>query len=446
MGELYQRVEAADERYELKALDLLGSEDSEAALLGFVEEEASAPFDLESGPLIRARLLCLGTEDHALLITMHHIVSDGWSSAILSRELMSFYDGFKRGESVSPEALPIQYADYAAWQRQWLSDAVLAEHGEYWKKALAGAPAAISLPLDRERPAQQDYSGASVAFGLDEQLTEGLKALSQRHGATLFMTVLAAWSIVLSRLASQEDLVIGVPSANRGRLEIEGLIGFFINTFALRVDLTGAPTVGELLRRVKGVVLGAQAHQDLPFEQVVELVKPVRSLRHSPVFQVMLAWQNNESPRIDLAELEVSGIPIASTPAKFDLTLELGEVKGHIRGSFTYARALFDRSTVERWGSYLLDVLRHMVADEGQVAGAISFLPVAERQKLLVEWNATEAEYPQDRCIHELFEAQVERSPDATAVVYEDSTVSYRELNERANRLAHHLVKPGGEA
>ena len=292
-GEVYQRI-GPDIGFALVREDWRGLPDRQSQLLDCICEEAGAPFDLEQGPLIRGRLIRLEDDEHVLLVTMHHIVSDGWSMGVFRRELSALYKAFSRGESDPLPPLAIQYADYAAWQRQWLSGERLAEQSSYWQRTLADAPAVIDLPSDRHRPEQQDFSGDTVPLVLDEALTAGLQALSRRHGLTLFMTVLAGWALVLSRLSNQEEVVIGTPSANRGRLEIEGLIGFFVNTLALRVNLSASPTVTELLDRVKDVALQAQANQDLPFEQVVDLIKPVRSLSHTPVFQVMFAWQNNE--------------------------------------------------------------------------------------------------------------------------------------------------------
>ena len=417
--------------------------DGQERLTGYVREEASAPFDLERGPLIRGRLIRVSDEEHVLLITMHHIVSDGWSMGVFRRELSALYKAFSRGESDPLRPLAIQYADYAAWQRQWLSGERLAEQSSYWQRTLADAPAVIDLPADRHRPVQQDFSGDTVPLVLDEALTAGLQALSRRHGLTLFMTVLAGWALVLSRLSNQEEVVIGTPSANRGRLEIEGLIGLFINTLALRVDLSGSPTVEQLLERVKTTALEAQANQDLPFEQVVDLIKPVRSLNHTPIFQVMFAWQNNEVGVLDLPGLEVSGVGGGRQAAQFDLTLSLRESGGQIVGGLNYATALFDRETIERWSGYLNKVLSEMVADASRPAAMLPLLSAAERNQLLIEWNATAAEYPKDKCIHELFEEQVSRDPAATAVIYEDQSLTYGELNARANRLAHHLRNLG---
>ncbi|MCA1371930.1 AMP-binding protein, partial [Bradyrhizobium sp. BRP14] len=263
------------------------------------------------------------------------------------------------------------------------------------------------------------------------------------HGTTLFMTVLAAWAAVLSRLSGQDDLVIGVPSANRGRREIEELIGFFVNTLAVRIDLSGAPSVSDLLERTRRTALAAQEHQDLPFEQVVEIAKPPRALDHTPLFQVMLAWQNEAGERFDLPGLSVEAAGSAYDEVKFDLELSIGECGEEIAGTFGYATALFDRATIERQRGYLLALLRAMLADARQTVGRIDILPAEERTYLLEELNRTQADYPSERCIHELFEAQVQKAPDAVAVVYEDERLSYGELNAEANRLAHHLIGLG---
>ncbi|MER9332382.1 condensation domain-containing protein, partial [Mesorhizobium sp. M0488] len=274
-----------------------------AALSDLCREEAHTPFDLSRGPLMRARLIRLADEEHVFLLTQQHIVSDGWSMGVLMRELNSLYRAFVAGQDDPLPPLAIQYPDYAAWQRQWLSGERLQTQAQYWRNALSGAPARLALPTDRPRPAQQSFAGAGVPVVIDAALTRGLKRLASQHGTTVFMTVLAAWAAVLSRLSGQDDVVIGVPSANRGRREIEELIGFFVNTLALRVDLSGAPSLAQLLERTRRTALAAQEHQDLPFEQVVEIVKPPRALDHTPLFQVMLAWQNNTVGSLDLPGL-----------------------------------------------------------------------------------------------------------------------------------------------
>ncbi|MBV9109238.1 MAG: amino acid adenylation domain-containing protein, partial [Gemmatimonadetes bacterium] len=331
---------------------------------------------------------------------------------------------------------------------------VLREQAAYWRETLAGAPELLELPADHARPARQDFSGGLVGIGLGEGLTAGLKALGQRHGATLFMTLLAGWAAVLSRLSGQDDVVVGTPTANRGRAEIEGLIGFFVNTLAVRVDLSGSPSVSEVLARVKARALGAQQHQDIPFEQVVELVQPVRSLSHTPLFQVMFTWQNAPEGELELSGLEAPepapgtepaarAEAAARTTAKFDLSLALAERDGRIAGVVEYAAALFERATVERFLGYLRRTLEEMVEDESRPVNRLSLLPEAERRLVVEEWNATGAAYPSGVCVHELFEAQAERTPAGTAVVFEGEPLSYAELNARANRLAHHLRSLG---
>ncbi|MGF6547484.1 amino acid adenylation domain-containing protein [Paraburkholderia youngii] len=424
--------------------DLRERPDAAAALVALCAEEACTPFDLAHGPLIRGRLIRLSEEEHVFLLTQHHIVSDGWSVGVLVRELSQLYRAFEGGQDDPLPPPAIQYPDYAAWQRQWLSGERLQRQAQYWREALSGAPSMLALPTDRPRPARQSFAGATVPVEIDAELTRELRRLGRQHGTTLFMTVLAGWAAVLSRLSGQDDIVIGVPSANRGRREIEELIGFFVNTLALRVDLSGGPDVATLLERTRRTALGAQEHQDLPFEQVVEIVQPPRALDHTPLFQVMLAWQDNALGRLDLPGLGVEEV-VDNAPGqvRFELELNVGECDGTIVGTLGYATALFDESTVRRQRDYLLALLRAMVADAGQPVERIDILPAAERRYLLEELNRTEVAYPSERCIHELFEAQVRRAPEAVALVHENERLSYGELNARANRLAHHLVGLG---
>jgi amino acid adenylation domain-containing protein len=318
------------------------------------------------------------------------------------------------------------------------SDIVQAQR-DYWQRTLAGAPAVLELPTDHRRPIRQDYAGAFVALELDERLTAGLKTLSQRHDVTLLTTLLAGWAALLSRLSGQDDVVIGAPVANRGRAEVDPLIGFFVNSLALRVDLFGEPVVGELLQRVNARVFEAQHNQDLPFEQVLEIVRPPRSPAHRPVFQVMFAWQNAGESDLDLAGLTVAPVRPPYPVSTFDLTLSLAEAGGCVAGKLEYATALFDRATAERYVGYLRRLLDAMVADDAGVVDHLPLLSEAERYQLLVAWNATEADYPQEKCVHEVFEAQAAQRPDAIAVVHNDAQLTYAELNARANRLAHHL-------
>ncbi|MVT56032.1 amino acid adenylation domain-containing protein, partial [Bradyrhizobium yuanmingense] len=422
--------------------DLRQRPDAEAALLDLCHEEERTPFDLAQGPLIRGRLVWLADEEHVFLLTQHHIVSDGWSMGVLVRELSQLYRAFEAGQDDPLPPLAIQYPDYAAWQRQWLSGERLQKQAKYWRNALSGTSRLV-LPTDRARPAQQSFAAASIPVVIDADLTRDLKRLSRQHGTTLFMTVLAGWAAVLSRLSGQDDLVIGVPSANRGHRELEELIGFFVNTLALRLDLSGEPSVSELLERTRRTALGAQEHQDLPFEQVVEIVQPPRALDHTPLVQVMLAWENNAVGSLDLPGLSVEAAGKGFDQVKFDLELSLSEQGEEIAGTLSYATALFDQATIERQRGYLLALLRAMAADAGQAVGRIDILSAEERSYLLEELNRTAAAYPSERCIHELFEAQVQKAPEAVAVVHEDERLSYGELNARANRLAHHLIALG---
>jgi amino acid adenylation domain-containing protein len=445
-----QRIVPVEEsRFPLAEHDLSGDPEAQRELGRLLGEEARTPFDLARGPLIRGLLIRLAEDDHVLHVTMHHIVSDGWSMGVFTRELSALYGAFRRGQPDPLAPLPVQYADYAAWQRRWVEGDVLQAQAEYWTETLAGAPALLELPTDRPRPARQDHAGGAVGVDLGEELTAALKALSQRHGTTLFMTLLAGWAAVLARLSGREDVVVGTPSANRGRAEIEGLIGFFINTLALRVDLSGSPTVAELLAQVRARSLGAQQNQDIPFEQVVELVQPARSLAHSPLFQVMFTWQNASEGRLELPGLRLGAVGSASPQlssqptARFDLSLSLGEAGGRIVGSVVYATALFERATAERHLAYLRRVLEAFAADDQQAVDALPLLPEAERRRVVEEWNATDAAYPRELCIHELFEAQVARAPDAVAVVFDGGELTRAELNARANRLAHHLIGRG---
>ncbi|WP_043228285.1 condensation domain-containing protein, partial [Burkholderia glumae] len=414
-----------------------------------LEAQACAPFDLERGPPIRGQLVRLGPDDHALLLTLHHIAADGWSMGVLTRELAAFYEAGRRAAPAPLPPLPLQYADYAAWQRRLLDGEALQEQAAYWRDALSNAPALLSLPTDRPRPARQDFAGATVPVRLDAALGTALKALSLRHGATLYMTLLAGWAVVLARLSGQDEVVIGSPAANRLRAETEGLIGFFVNTLALPLDLSGGPSVAELLRRVRARTLEAQARQDLPFEQVVELVKPLRSLSHSPLFQVMFAWQNVELPALALPGLRLEPLAPVRASAKFDLTLELGEADGAIVGTLEYATALFDRATAARHVGYLERVLREMTAREQEPVAALPMLGDAERRRLLEAHNRTGAAYPFVPSVAALVEAQVRRTPDAPAVAQcspEDGAervLSYAQLDQQANALAHHLIARG---
>jgi amino acid adenylation domain-containing protein len=406
--------------------------------------EATERFDLSTGPLIRGQLLRLGPEKHLLLITQHHIISDGWSIGVLVREVAALYGAFSQGQPNPLPALPIQYADYAVWQRQWLQTEVLHEQVGFWRAHLAGAPGLLELPHDRQRPAVQSYAGGRVGLTLSGQLTAGLRRLSQRHGVTLFMSLLTGWAALLSRISGQSDLVIGTPVANRQRSELESLVGFFANTLALRVHLENDPSVTELLAQIRASTLEAYAHQDLPFAQLVEALQPARSLSYNPIFQAVLAFDNAPGERVlSLPGLKVSEFKPPHSSAKFDLTLLLRDVGERIEGALEYATDLFERASIERMATHLHTLLEAMVADDQQRISTLQLLSQAERQQLLMGFNQTYRPYPSQKCIHELFEDQVARTPEAVAVIFEDRHLSYGEINAHANQLAHHLIALG---
>ena len=424
-------------------LQRLAEEEQAAEVQRLTEEEAQRAFDLVNGSLLRVALLQLGEQSHVLLLTMHHIVSDGWSIGIFLRELSGLYATFSRGDASSLPNLPIQYADFAYWQRQWLSGEVLESQLSYWKQQLQGIPPLLELPTDRPRPPAQTFQGRSESFELSAELTRKLKTLTQKSQVTLFMFLLGAFAVLLSRYTGQEDIVIGSPIANRNRLETESSIGFFVNTLVLRTNLTGEPTFQELLGQVRQVALDAYAHQDVPFEQVVEVLKPERSLSHSPLFQVMFALRNTPKEQLELPDLTLIPLEIESVVAKFDLTLLMEETEQGLKGVWQYNTDLFDVATICRMSGHFQILLERIVTNPQQRVSEFSIVTEAERHQLLVEWNDTRAEFPQNKCIHELFEEQVEKTPDAVAVVFEDEQLTYRELNVRANQLAHYLHKLG---
>ncbi|MUH00601.1 amino acid adenylation domain-containing protein, partial [Scytonema sp. UIC 10036] len=412
--------------------------------------QSQRPFDLANEPLFRATLVVLSETEHILLVCMHHIVSDGWSIGVFVQELAALYNAFCQGQPSLRDAtqtplapLPIQYADFALWQRQWLQGDVLQSQLAYWQQQLANAPAFLSLPTDRPRPAVQTFSGAHQEFTFSVELTRALTQLSQQQGVTLFMTLLAAFDTLLYRYSGTEDILVGSPIANRNRSELEGLIGFFVNTLVLRTDLSGNPSFDELLARVRHMTIDAYAHQDLPFEMLVEALQPQRDLSHTPLFQVMLVLQNAPMTQVELNRLTVSSLPTQSTTAKFDLTLSMENTADGLVGVWEYNTGLFDSSTIERMTGHFQTLLEGIVANPQQRISQLPLLTEVEQQQLLLECNSTSVEYPQDKCIYQLFESQVQRSPNAVALVYENQQLTYHELNCRANQLAHHLRSVG---
>ncbi|HEJ9140016.1 TPA: amino acid adenylation domain-containing protein [Serratia marcescens] len=423
--------------------DLRGRQDAQSQARQLAQRLTEAPFDLTQGPLVRAALIRLADEEHLFLLTCHHIISDGWSTGILLRDLGALYGALRRGDADPLPPLTLQYADYAAWQRRYLTPERLAAQAQYWRETLSDAPALLTLPTDRPRPTVQSFSGGEVPIAIDAELTQALRQFSRQHGGTLFMTVLAAWSLVLTRMAGQQELVIGTPEANRGRLETESLVGFFVSTLALRIDLRDDPDLPTLIARIRHTVLTAQENRDLPFEQVVELVNPPRHLGYTPLFQVMLAWQDGSVRDISLPGLQAESAELGYQIAKYDLTLDLAERDEQISGTLNFATALFDRATAERYGVYLVQVLRAMATNATQPASHLDLLPAAERELLLYGWNRTAEVYPAQSSAHVLFEQWAQRTPDAVAVVNDRDSLSYAQLNAHANQLAHQLIAQG---
>jgi amino acid adenylation domain-containing protein/non-ribosomal peptide synthase protein (TIGR01720 family) len=382
-------------------------------------------------------------------MTMHHIVSDGWSSGVLVREIASLYNAFLSGKPSPLERLPVQYADFACWQRQWLQGEVLETQLGYWTKQLGDSPPLLALPADRPRPAYQTDHGGRVLFTLPQGLYAALKSLGDREGATLFMTLLAGFKALLFRYTGQDDISIGTPIANRNRAEIERMIGCFINTLVLRTDLSGDPTFGELLHRVRKASLEAYMHQDLPFEMVVDALKLDRDTSYSPLFQVMFILQNAPMEDLDLAGLKIRPMEVETGVSTFDLTLVIGGDEAGLSGSFEYNSDLFDAATIERMATHFRAVLEGATSDPDRSLSCLPLLRQEEKEVFLDKWGKAEASYPRDACVHHLFEARVALTPDATALVVPAidgagcRMMSYRELNRRSNRLAHRLRRVG---
>jgi len=431
--------------FSLQMSDLRGlpASEREEQANQLAREEAMRPFDLAQGPLMRASLLQLDNEEYLLLLTMHHIISDGWSMGVLVREVAVLYEAFAAGKSSPLAELPIQYADFADWQREWMQGAALEQQLAYWRKQLAGTLPVLQLPSDRPRPASQTFRGATHRFTLSKELTRALLELSGREGATLFMTLLAAYQTLLYRYTGQEDITVGSPIANRNMAEIEELIGFFVNTLVLRTDMTDA-SFRDLLARVRQAAVDAYANQDVPFEKLVEELQPERNLSYSPLFQVMFVLQNTPMSTLTLPGLMLQMLELDSSTAKFDLTLTMMETPDGLAGQMQYNSDLFDQATIERMTEHFATLLQSIVGNPDQSISKLPMLSQQERNQLLTEWNATkkQAVVPA-QCVHQLFEEQVERTPDAIAVVFEGEQLTYRELNRRANRLAHHLRKMG---
>ncbi|WP_422889303.1 non-ribosomal peptide synthase/polyketide synthase [Pseudomonas chlororaphis] len=428
------------------SVDIALAEADEAQLKTLVEAEIAWPFDLERGPLLRVKLLRLSEEEHVLVLVQHHIVSDGWSMQIMVDELVQLYAAYSQDQDLQLPVLPIQYADYAAWQRGWMDAGERERQLDYWMKQLGGEQPVLELPFDHQRPAVQSHRGARLGIALDPLLATQLKAMAQQQGVTLFMLLLASFQTLLHRYSGQEDVRVGIPIANRNRVETERLIGFFVNTQVLKADIDGQMTVAQLLQQVKQRALEAQAHQDLPFEQLVEALQPERSLSHNPLFQVMFNHQTDaRGARAEqqLPGLRVEGLEWDSRTAHFDLDLDIQEAEEGIWASLGYALDLFEPATVERMARHWQNLLQAMVADPRQSIGQLNLLDSAERQQILTLWDRTDSGFPAKRLVHELVADQARNNPDAVAVIFGERHLTYGELERSANRLARALIARG---
>ncbi|MBV8476058.1 MAG: amino acid adenylation domain-containing protein, partial [Acidobacteria bacterium] len=431
--------------FEIPIIDLSNQPLSqrESTVFRRANEEAQTSFDLSTGPLVRVQMLRVDEQEHVLLLTTHHIVFDGWSRAILLRELAGLYDALSRGHSSPFPDLPLQYSDFSVWQNDYIKGEVLAKQIVYWKEKLARVPGMLDLPTDHARPAVSTFRGGAVASLVSAEVTERLRRFAQQHGATLFMVTLAVFKILLARYSGQDDIVVGSPIAGRNRKQLEDLIGFFANTLVLRTDLSGNPSFRELVLRVRETALGAYAHQDIPFEKLVEELHPQRSLSHNPLFQVLFAFRNVPTHELSLANLQLKLLPGEQTTAKFDLALFVSEENNRLCLRWEYNSDLFQCETVERMSGHFAILLENALARTDRPISELELLTVAERQQLLCDWNNTWQDYPREQCLHELFEQQVERRADTVAVKFGDQQLSYAQLNAQANQLAHYLVGRG---
>ncbi|MBG4962530.1 pyoverdine non-ribosomal peptide synthetase PvdD, partial [Pseudomonas aeruginosa] len=439
-GRSYQQVQPA------VSVSIEREQFGEEGLIERIQAIVVQPFDLERGPLLRVNLLQLAEDDHVLVLVQHHIVSDGWSMQVMVEELVQLYAGYSQGLDVVLPALPIQYADYALWQRSWMEAGEKERQLAYWTGLLGGEQPVLELPFDRPRPARQSHRGAQLGFELSRELVEAVRALAQREGASSFMLLLASFQALLYRYSGQADIRVGVSIANRNRVETERLIGFFVNTQVLKADLDGRMGFDELLAQARQRALEAQAHQDLPFEQLVEALQPERNASHNPLFQVLFNHQSeirSVTPEVQLEDLRLEGLAWDGQTAQFDLTLDIQEDENGIWASFDYATDLFDASTVERLAGHWRNLLRGIVANPRQRLGELPLLDAPERRQTLSEWNPAQREYAVQGTLQQRFEEQARQRPQAVALILDEQRLSYGELNARANRLAHCLIARG---
>src|SRR5262249_27168476 len=427
----------------LPVTDVAREEGAEQEALRLATQEIGRPFDLSRGPLVRARILRVGADEHVLVVAMHHIIADSWSFGVFNQELLALYDAYTAGRTSPLADLPIQYADYSVWQREWLSGELLEAKLAHWKNLLAEAQVSIELPTDRPRPTTQSYRGASRFLTVPEDLTRALRELANREKTTMFMTMLAAFNVMLFRYSSQRDILIGSPIANRNHPEVQGLIGYFLNMLTLRTRMRAEMTFGDLLSHVRESSLAAYAHQDLPFARLVQELRPGRDMAQNPLFQVCFVYLDFQEQETEIRGLKLREMKLDAGTAMFDLTLALTESAGALSGHFEYAVDLFDRETIERMIGHFKNLLKSIAARPESSLGALTLLDEQERRQALYDWNPQTGNYSAEMggalTLHEMFERQAAARPDSIAVSCADLHITYRSLDRRANQLARFL-------
>ncbi|UNY98317.1 amino acid adenylation domain-containing protein [Zhouia spongiae] len=430
---------------EIINLSHLSKEESNKQILDLLKEESQKTFDLANDSLIRFKIYSVDKDESVLFINKHHIISDAWSASILINEITQLYEAFISGRPSPLKELPIQYGDYSIWQREYLEGELLQKQSKYWKGKLEGV-SILELPTDKPRPKEQTFNGDRLPIHLNKDVTDKLNRLSRENDATLFMTLLSIFKILLHKYTGESDICVGSPIANRTREEVEGLIGLFVNTLALRSDVNTELSFNEFLGRVKQTTLEAYENQDLPFEKVVDMLEPERNLSYSPLFQVMMVLQNNPEGELKFSGLNVESVGIESTISKFEITLDFTETEKGLYGGIEYNTDLFDSDTIERMANHFKVLVEQLIENSQRQIKDIELLTSSERQQLLFDWNDTQVDYPKEKCIHQLFEEQSEKTPDNVAVVFEGDSLTYRELNERSNQLAYYLQSKGVKA
>ncbi|MEZ4692410.1 MAG: condensation domain-containing protein, partial [Ignavibacteria bacterium] len=441
-GKAYQFVNEKD-GFELEFVDGVKYKNDQTGLENYIQELINVPFDLASDNMLRGHLIKINEDEQILVLTMHHIASDGWSISVIVKELVELYRAYEEKRDPDLKPLEIQFADYSIWQREYLQGEVLDNKLNYWKEKLNGTEP-LQLPTDFARPAVQSKKGANANFNIDKKLTESLLKFSRQNDVTLFMTLLSAYNVMLYRYSGQEDFTVGSPVAGRQQAETEDMIGFFINTVALRSEIDGELPFRDFLQKVRSTTLEAYEHQDVPFEKVVESVVKQRDQSRSPLFQVMFVFQNTpEAKQLQLGNVELSFQEYEYTTSMFDFTLNMFETLNGLQGSFQYCTDLFSEDTIKRMIVHFKELLSSIVNNPDEKAGLLTMLSESEENTILSDFKGKETDYPKDKTIVDLFEEQSAKTPDNIALAFKGSTMSYKELNERSNKLAHYLISKG---